>query len=46
MNVKTFKTGIVGRWLGISYMYTHRRIGIGFWFFVVEFDLLKKASEK
>jgi hypothetical protein len=46
MNIKTYKTGIVGRWIGISYIYAHKKIGIGFWFFVLEFALIKKASEK
>ena len=45
MNVKTFKTGIVGRWIGISYVYAHKKLGIGLWFLVIEFDL-RKAQEK
>lgn len=45
MSVKTFKLGIVGRWIGISYVYAHKRLGFGLWFLVVEFDL-RKASEK
>ena len=45
MTVKTFKLGIVGRWIGISYMYVHKRLGIGFWFWVVEIDL-RKAQEQ
>ena len=44
MNVKTFKTGIVGRWVGISYVYAHKKLGIGLWFLVIEFDL-RKAQE-
>lgn len=46
MSIKTFKTGSVGRWIGIAYAFERRKIGIGFWFFVVEIYLLKKASEK
>ena len=45
MTVKTFKLGIVGRWIGICYVYAHKRLGFGLWFFVVEFDL-RKAQEK
>ena len=45
MNVKTFKTGVIGRWIGISYVYAHKKIGIGFWCFVIELDL-RKAQEK
>lgn len=45
MNFRTYKTGIVGRWLGISYFYVHKTIGIGLWFWVIEFNL-RKAQEK
>lgn len=45
MSIKTFKIGIVGRWIGISYVYAHKKIGIGFWSFVIEIDL-RKAQEK
>lgn len=41
MNVNKFKLGIVGRWVGISYVYAHKKLGIGLWFLVIEFDLRK-----
>lgn len=44
MSVKIFQIGLVGRWIGISYVYAHKKIGIGLWCFVIELDLLKKTN--
>ena len=43
MEIKTYKTGIVGRWIGISWFYANRTIGIGFWFRVIEIRLEAKV---